>query len=41
MVDSDKKDISDIMYEYQSSQDKLIEELRFFVIIEKPCVTGI
>ena len=26
MVDSDKKDISDIMYEYQSSQDKLMEE---------------
>ena len=26
MTDSDKKDISDIMYEYQSSQDKLVEE---------------
>jgi proteasome regulatory subunit len=26
MTDSDKKDISDIMYEYQSSQDKLMEE---------------
>ena len=26
MTDSDKKDISDIMYEYQTSQDKLLEE---------------
>lgn len=26
MTDSDKKDISDIMYEYKSSQDKLVEE---------------
>lgn len=50
-----QEDISDIMYEYRSSQDRIVEEnnalrqtvnqlmeeFRFFVIIEKPHVTGI